>query len=271
MATADTSSAKALLDTFFSGVGLPSLSNWAWQKYLTGDSVDQIMLEVRGTPEYKARFPAMEELSKRGQAISEASYINYETGVTSLLQQYGIPKGMYDTPEGISKMLLNNVSPEEARSRIQDAAAAAYTAPQEVRTAMKDLYGVDQGGLVGYYLDSQKALPVLERQFAAAQIAGAGIAQGVGVDKTQAEKLAAQGVTYSQAVQGLGAVGQEQGLTGGFGETAANQQLIAAQFGDAAAQQATTRVVKGRLAGYSAGGNAAESATGVSGLSTRGA
>lgn len=264
--TVDQQSAKANIAAALSLMDLPSLADFAWNEFLNGVPEQQIYLDIRQTQEYKNRFPAEEELGKRGQGISEAAYIGYEQQIFSLAQANGLPKSMYTTPDQIAKMLINGVSVNEASDRMSQAVYAAYTAPASVRAAMADQWGVASGDLVGLYLDSDKALPLIQQQFAAASVAGAGSDVGLAVDKTTAQQLAAQGVTYGQAAQGLGQVANIKGLTAGFGETVDQNTEIAAQFGNGVAQAKQTRVQRGRLAAYGPSGQAAAANTGVEGL-----
>ena len=259
-------SAKALISGFLSQAGLSSLADWAWCKYLDGVPVEQIMLDLRATPEYKTRFPAMAQLAAEGRAITEADYIGYEQTVAQLLQQYGIPKAMYDSPSAIAEMLVGDVSPSEVQSRLQLAATAAYQAPPEVRNAMLNDYGLGQQDLTAIYLDPDRALPVLQQQWATAQVQGAGTIQGIDVGKLTAEQLAQRGVSFTEALTGFGNVNATAGLGAGFGETAAQQERIAAQFGDTAAQRQVQRVQASRIARNSGGGSAAETSAGVVGL-----
>jgi hypothetical protein len=194
-------------------------------------------------------------LGRRGQAISEANYIQYEQSINQLVQQYGLPKGMYDTPDSISKMLLNNVSPQEAQQRASAAAVAAYSVPDSVRNAFAARVGVvnTNGGLIAAYLDDTKALPLLEQQFASSQVAGAAADAKLSqaLDTTTADELAARGINYQAALQGFQQVAGAGGLEQGFGETA-TEQVDRRSAGDAQAQAATTRVQRGRLARFTA-------------------
>ncbi len=70
-------SAKAVLEQALGMYGLSSLAEWAWSRYLETGSTDLVFLELRQQSAYKARFPAMAALAARGQAISEASYVEY--------------------------------------------------------------------------------------------------------------------------------------------------------------------------------------------------
>lgn len=266
--TADQSSAQGQLNAFMAGIGLGSLGTWAWTKYLQGDSIDQIMLDLQATPEYKARFPAMAQLQSEGRGISEAAYIDYENRIKGLHQQYGLPPGLYDTPDQIARGLVNHVSFEEASFRAQQAAAAAYTAPESVKQSFAARLGVanTQSALMAAYLDDTRAIPLLEQQYAAAQVQGAAIDQGLQVAGQRADELAARGVTYAQALQGFGQVQQTEALGQGFGETADQEARTGAAFGEAKGTRTTTRVIKGRLAQFAGGGGAVEAQQGVSGL-----
>jgi len=139
---ASTGSAKAIIDKALGDYGLSTLSTWAWQKWQAGESIDQIMLELRSTPEYGQRFPAMKTLGDRGQAISEAQYINYEQSATSIFKAAGLPANFYDQPDDFANFLTNNVALPELQSRVQAYQSAAFSAPQEVRDALQSMYGV---------------------------------------------------------------------------------------------------------------------------------
>ena len=259
-------SAQATITNLLGQYGLASLGQWAWNKYLNGEDPTQIMLELRKTPDYEARFPAMAELAKQGHAITEASYINYEQSIAGLLHANGLPKGMYDSPQDIAKMLVSNVSVNEAQARIQLAATAAFSAPKEVRDALLSQQGIDAGHLISFFLDPDRAAPIIQRDLAMAQVAGAGATQGVNVDALTAANLADQGISFGQAQQGFGQVAQTAGLGGGFGETVNQGTRTAAAFGNSDANQAEQRVIKGRLANFNKGGGLAEQQGGVAGL-----
>jgi hypothetical protein len=269
MSAADKASASAIIHAFFSNaLNLSGLGDWAWGKFLEGDSLDQIMLEMKQTPEYATRYPAMAQLDKEGRGISEAAYQSYENTIRALHQQYGLPTGLYDTPEQIAQGLLNNVSPAEAQFRAERAATAAYSAPDSVKAAFAQRVGVanSPSALMAAYLDDTRAIPLLEQQYAAAQVQGAAADAGAPTGAGFADTLAARGVSYAQALQGFGTVAQTQALGGGFGETVDAQTRAQAAFGDTVAQQQTQRVIKGRLAQFAGGGSLAESQTGVTGL-----
>lgn len=259
-------SAREIIQALMEQVGLGALGDWAWQQYQSGVQAQDIVLLARQTDYYKQRYPAMEALNRAGRGITEGQYQAYETTMRQLVQSYGLPKGMYDTPDAIADLLIKDVSTAEAADRVKMAAAAAYTAPAEVRKALTDKYGLTPGDLIGYWLDPDKAMPLIERQYNAAQVLGAGSRYGVDMTTQKAEELASRGVGYDAAMQGFGNVAKQGSLTGGPGETISQGDLVDAQFGDVKAQAKAERVAGGRTAAFAAGGGAVAGQGGVSGL-----
>lgn len=268
--TSDQQSAKGLIDTFLATYGLSSLGDTAWQWYLTGQSTDQILLNLRGTSEYRARFPAMSTLSQRGQAITETQYIDYEKSIAQQNQAAGLPEGMYDTPDEIANLLTNNVSPSEYQARLQSYQTAAWQTPPEVRQALTDYYGVTPGQLTAFFIDPDMALPLIQRDLAAAQAGGTSVRTGFGpLAQPDAEYLASLGLSPDQLTTGFNTLANEnqiiQGLPGqqpGVGQHTA----IQAQFGqNAQAQQEFEAAQQAQLNLFKKGGSAAASQQGVLG------
>lgn len=210
-------SAKGLIDTFLANYGLASLGNTAWQWYLSGQSPDQILLNLRGTPEYKARFPAMDALAKQGRAITETDYINYEKSIHQQNQAAGLPQGMYDTADDIAKLLTSNVSPSEYQSRLQAYQTAAWQTPPEVRQALTDFYGISPGQLTAFFIDPDRALPLIQRDLASAQAEGTSVRTGFGrLDQGTAEHLADLGLSQSALDTGFNKLANQQQLIQGL-------------------------------------------------------
>jgi hypothetical protein len=269
--SASQKSALAIVTDFLRMYGLESLGAWAWNKILAGETPSQIELDLPQTPEYNQRFPAAKKLAEEGRAITPGEYIAYEQSTRELLQRYQVPSGMYDSADMIADLLIKSVSPAEVSDRLRIAATAAYKAPKEVQDALRENYGVTMGDMTGYYLDPDRATPLLEQQYAAAQISGAATQQNVQASVKEAERLAAQGVTYEQAREGYGNVAATGALGSGLGEaeTAGQGTRVAGVFGDQAAAKKVERVVKSRQAQFGDQGGAAADSTGVSGLGTK--
>lgn len=268
--------ARGILNTALNQYGLSSLATWAWTQYTKGMSVDQIMLDLRNRPEYAARFPAMEELSKQGHALTEAQYISMEQQYGQIMHAAGLPPGFYDKPEDYAALFTSNVSPSELQARVTNGYAKVATAPPEVRAEFQKLYGASgDSALAAWFLDPDKAEPVLEQQAAAAVIGGTGMRYGIDTGKGDLTELAQQGLSQQQAETGFGAIQKEAGLFNeNVGETQdlqAGKQGVRAQFGlNADAILAVQQRQEARQAAFQGSGQAAATAKGAVGLGEAG-
>lgn len=262
-------SAKGIIDGFLADYGLTGLGDTAWQWYLTGQGPDQILLNLRQTPEYQARFPAMQTLAQRGHAITEGQYVDYEKSIAQQNQAAGLPQGMYDTPDEIAKLLTSNISPSEYQARLSAYQTAAWQTPPEVRQALTDYYGITPGQLTAFFIDPDQALPLIQRDVAAAQAGGSAQRSGFGqLSQPDAEYLASLGLSQSALDQGFNKLGTEnqliQGLPGQPGVGAGT--AIQAQFGQNAQAQAQFEAAQQRqLNLFKQGGGPAASQGGVLG------
>lgn len=274
---ASQASARGFINATLASFGLGSLSPLVWQKYLNGEDLNQIMLEIRSTPQYQARFPAMADLQKQGRAISEADYISYERTAAGLMRAYGLPVGFYDQPKDIAKFITNNVSVSELEERLKLASQAQYQAPPEVRNELRTLYGIDAGHLTAFWLDPQKAFPLLQQQFAAAQMGGAANISGYGqLTRQQAEALAGRGYTADQAYKAFGDLANAQQLfqalpgEAGYKGLTKDEQLGGAfGYNPAAGLKLQTEAAK-RKAEFQGGGQYVSSQQGIEGLGAPG-
>lgn len=240
---------KGLLDEY----GLSSLYDKIVEYVKEGYDPSTVMILIRTTPEYKQRFPAMETLMKRGRAISEATYIDYERGAASMEQRYGLPKGML--MGNVTKLLESEVSAMELDERVKLAAAGSLQAPQDLKDTLSSYYGIDQGGLTAYFLDPQIAMPLLEKQYATAQIGTEAIRQNVGIDVGIASQLQDLGVTQQEAQVGFGEVSRQRGFTSGFGDVVSKETLIQGNVAkNQSAQAQIERVSRARVGAFEGGG-----------------
>lgn len=268
-------SAKQILQDFLEGYGLGSLADWAWNLYVSSgtDNITsfvqgQLTVELPKTEAFKARFPAYDALRQQGQGISVDQYRQYEQDAINLAKQYGAPASMFEDRDYLARIMTAGVSTRELEQRFALNREAAVNVPPEVRQALTQMYGVSNvdGALTAYYFDPEGSLPHLQQQFQAAQIAGAGLQQAFQVDRSQAERLAQQGITWEQAQSGFRDAAAARGLTYGQGDTVTEAQTIGGAFGDQAAGAEVTRVKRARVGAFQAGGGAVDSAKGVTGL-----
>lgn len=259
------------LAAIFADYGLSSLVPRI-KEYMQQGLTDQaaLMLTLRASAEYKARFPAMQAVNAKGRGFSEADYINYERNAAQTEQQYGFPKGFLTDSHRIAGMLEADVSASELNDRAKINAAISLDAPQETKDALARLYGLDQGAVAAFYFDPENSLDYLQKQSASATIAGQASRQQIDIDRQTAEGLQAQGVTAAQAQSGFSNVAGLTGLEFGAGEKIAQSGLIDAAFGNAQATSEVQRVAQGRINQFQGGGNAAAATGGVAGLGAAG-
>lgn len=252
---------KAIFNTY----GLQSLYSKIEEYVRKGYTGDTVALVLRETPEYKQRFPAMASLSAKNRAISEGTYIEYETTASGLERRYGLPKGML--MDNVTKLLENEVSPAELNDRVTLASAAAIQAPKEIRDTLSSYYNIGDGGLTAYFLDPAVATPLLEKQYATAQIGAEAMRQDVSIDVNIAQNLQELGVSQDAARQGFGQVAQQKAFTQGRGDVVSQQDLIAGNLtGNAQAQKDIRRVSSSRVGRFQGGGEVLQDKGGASGL-----
>lgn len=256
----------ATLTGVMNDYGLGSLLSKITTMVQEGLNSEAVMAQVRQTTEYAARFPAMKALAGKNRVISEAEYIAFERNASSLERSYGLPEGMLGKDQ-VTKLLENEVSAKELGERVNMAAIGAFDTSTEVKDQFRDYYGISSGGLTAYFLDPDQALPLLERQYVAAQIGAEAQIQEFNFDVKQSERLTEFGLTRESARQGITNAANQRSFQDGFGDTVTQDQLIdASLMGDSAAQKSIERVKKGRQGRFDAGGGYASSKEGVTGL-----
>ncbi|RKN35943.1 hypothetical protein [Streptomyces hoynatensis] len=202
--------AYSALTALFNSYGLGSLAGKIYDYLKEGYGADTIALLLQDTPEYKQRFAANEARRKAGlPVLSPAEYLAAESSYRQILQDAGLPKGFYDNPADFQGWIAGDVSPTEVKTRVDLEVQAVSQANPEFKRALRQLYGVDEAGIVAYFLDQSRAVPILQKQAAAAQIASAALRLGISqVGRTDAEYLATMGVTGDQAIEGFGKISE---------------------------------------------------------------
>lgn len=257
---------SAALKGVLEGYNLASLYDAVVGFLRQGYDSESVMALIRTTPEYKARFPAMDALAKKGRAISEAEYVSFESNAARLERAYGLPAGLLGQ-EAVTSLLTNEVSAQELEQRVVMAADAAYSVSPAVRNQFKQFYGVDSGGLAGYFLDPTRAQPLLTKQYVASQLGAEAAMQNMGIGVAMAETLQEAGLTAETARPGFTRAGQQQAFTQGRGDVVTQEQLIGANLlGNTEAISAVERAAQSRVGAFEGGGRYVETDRGVSGL-----
>lgn len=271
--------AKQIIRNSLARYGLESLADQAWELRTRGlisakPSVDEVGDALRDTKEFKERFPANAARVARGlPELSVSEYIGLERAYSSQMRGSGLPAGFYDDPKDFQRLIEGDVSVAEVQTRINEGFRAVSEANPQVIAQMKELYGVDEAGLAAYFLDPERATPVLQRQAQAAQRASEAARQaGIQLTAQAAEGLVREGITAEEAQAGFRKIAEEQQLFTPqmIGEQQITQEeQIAGTFGiDQAARQRIETRRRRRRAEFEGGGSFAAGSTGVTGLRT---
>lgn len=265
--------ATYVLAQIFQRFGLPqSLADWAFQRILDGLSVDQVFFEAQQRVEWKQRFIGNEARLKQGlPPLDPGTYLATEADYKRLMRTYGLPEGMYDNPDDFATLIGYDVTGQELQLRLEAGVKKVQQAPPEVKAALKEYYGVDDGGILGFVLDPKKGMQFLERQVRAAEIGGAARMHGLTESRAQAERLAGFGIDFEKAIEGFGRIGQEtltqrsQSLAAG--PAMSREELEeGAFFGTADIADRIRRRIALSRSGVDRGGGAVEGRFGASGL-----
>ena len=276
-------SALQIITDALTGAGLGSLAANAWTMWNKGYDINAIMDDpingIRASAAYKTVFPAMAKLNAMGEGITEGEYLAKVQKDKEILKQFNVPSGIFDTPDYLGSLMLNHVNTVDLTNRLQAAQDSVLSLDPSILKYGKDSYGLDTGNLIAWALDPTKATPIIVQQAKAMQIGGAalqsGFAGGMGTNgellASQAEALANQGVSQSDALKGfvqLGQMGQYgQMLPGDVSGALTNQQMINAEFNaNANDVMALNKVKATRVNEFNAGGALAASAGGVGGI-----
>jgi len=185
------------------------------------------------------------------------------------MRSNGIPDKFYDDPADFAQLIANDVSVGEFNDRIEYARSLVQDAPASVRNEMSRLFSVSEGQLIAYFIDPEKALPILKEQERSARIAAAAVENaGMQLTVDMAGDLAKRGFTEAEAQKGFGNISRLGELTQQFaGETAISQQdVIASQFGfNTEAEKEIKKRQARRVGEFKGGGSFAKSAGDVSG------
>lgn len=262
----------------FSDAGLDSVFQQAWQQYLNGVPIDQIMQSIRSSDAYKARFPGMAQLAANGQAISEAEYVAKEAADQSLLRAYGLPDQVATDRNLLGNLIANQVGTTELQDRLNAYKQVVNQLPGEVTSYLRDQYGIQAGDLMHFWMNPDEALPAIQQKVQAAQVGAAAQLAGYGqINPDQALRLAQvigadpSGIgAFNQAMSGFEKAGELKGLTDnlpGQGQGVTQDQLVNATVGgDAQAALALQQEQQRRKAQFSDQSSVATTQAGAVGL-----
>jgi hypothetical protein len=265
------------LESLLKEYGLATLANSLWGYLEQGFSEDLIWLKIQDTDTWKQRFAGNEARKKAGLPIlTPAEYLSTEAGYQQVLRSFGLPKGFYDQPSDYADFIGANVSVSELSDRLDLRRRIVGESYSGVATYAAEHFGGMITDSFMYFTDPKRALPLLEKQVAAAEIGStARSAAGLDLATETGLRLAEEGITEAQARAGFSAIGDQsvlrRQLPGQETETLSVEDQIRAQLeGNAAARRKVARVAGTRVIDFGGAGGFATTKEGVSGLRSAG-
>ena len=270
-------------DTADTNTLMGTVEGWI-QQGLADAGTEPILMKFRDTDIYKRRFAGMAELIKRGQAISEAEYIQLESSYRNVMQNYGLPTTFYDTPADYARLIGAGLSVREVEERV---VAAKQSLNPLVSQELQQYYGVSQGTAMAYLLgltdekgvalESARTQEQIRTGARAAQIGAAAERAGFAMDRTYAERLGGTSVGATIDPFQLGTLAQlettfgqarriadrETTLAAIDTEAYDQRDALAAAFGDEQARLASERRARRERARFSGSSGVAGSSLGV--------
>lgn len=205
------------INTLFKSYGLESLAGKIFDFVKNGYSADTISILLQDTKEYKERFAGNEQRKAKGLPVLDpSSYLALESAYKQIMASAGLPQGFYDQPSDFNDWIGKDIAPKEIEQRVEWAIQANTLSNPQYRAALKAL-GISDGEMVAYWLDENKALPILTKTVATAAIGAEALRAGLKFDKQYAGELALEGITADQARQGYSQIGAELEALSGLG------------------------------------------------------
>lgn len=173
-------------------------------------NIELVVPDIQNTDTWNRRFTGWKQRVSNGyNQISVGEYLALENSYKRIMESAGMPVGFYDDVSDFGRLIAKNVSPDELQNRVQAAVDLTNQVDPTARSLLTQFYGVGQGDLAAYFLDPGRALPALDKQYKAVNVAA--FAKRAGLDPVSAtrfEDLVDRGVTAQQAAQGYSTVKQ---------------------------------------------------------------
>lgn len=229
---------------------------------------DLILADDKAPKSYKDRFSAVTALKQKApeMGMTVASYLKQENQYKQLLKSAGMDN--LANANDIKKFFLNEVSYDEAASRINAAFIAIDSADEPTKQALAERFPtLNKADLAQGLLLGKEGTYEIEKKAAAAQVAGAGLSQGFRTTLTD-EELVATGFgtsiagraaareAFSKVATEQGGLRQAAGMFGGPGnivQQAEREAVLGAPSGEAKRLRSQARAQFGGSSGITTG------------------
>lgn len=170
---------------------------------------NQMILELRQLPVYKARFAGNQTLLKNNKnALSEANYLLQETAYTATLKQYGLEN--LSTRSQFAEFIGNSISVLEVGKRADIAINRVKNVDPAIEAQLRAYYpGITAKDIVSYFLNPAETLPLLEKKINTAEIGAAASSFELDIDEQRANMFSGLGITQATAQEGYRNIAQE--------------------------------------------------------------
>lgn len=187
------------LTILFNSYDLGTLAPTILKYIQNGFSAETITTELQQTQEYRTRFAGNEKRQAAGLPVLDPrQYLDIEASYRQIMRNAGLPPQFYDQHADFVDWIGADVAPTEVKSRVDMAVQSTTNAPPEFVNALGQL-GVDTGHIVAWFLDQNRAEPLLHQTVQAAQIGSSALRQGLTMDANRARAFANMGITQEQA------------------------------------------------------------------------
>ena len=164
---------------------------------------EQLVLQLRQLPVYKARFAGNEERRARGlNALSEANYLVQESAYAETLRQYGLQRFVNRTQ--FATFIGNDISNTEVGKRVKTAVERLQMGDPAILRQLRTYYAITDSDIVSYFLNPKEVLPELEAKTTTAEIGATAGQFGLDTSLARASDLERYGVDLERARRGYG-------------------------------------------------------------------
>lgn len=159
---------------------------------------NQLLLQLRQLPSYKARFAGNEERRARGlNVLSEAAYLAQERDYAETMRIYGQQR--FATRGQFATLIGNDISNTELGRRVKVATERLQYGDPAILRQLRGYYGITDSDIVSYFLNPKEVLPELEAKVTTAEIGATAAQFGLAADLARATDLQRYGVDLDRA------------------------------------------------------------------------
>ena len=149
------------------------------QRALYNPSSDKQGVLANTANRFKQAFPALVDAYNKGIPTAVTSPYDYQRTVAEyqrVMAQYGLGSL---TSDQISKMITNHVTPDDLNKRAQMAVESYSRAPQQVKDALANQYGITPEMAQRHILDPSTSIEQIQHELSGSSLIAAGARAGI--------------------------------------------------------------------------------------------